>query len=371
MSVSPLDRRMLLLAARAGWRAAGRVEPNPMVGCVIGSVGGVVLGVGHHRVFGGPHAEVEAIADCQRRGHSTHGATAWVTLEPCNHFGKTGPCTEALLRAGVARVVFARRDPNPPASGGAERLRGLGVEVVEAGGMAFVERLSEAFVKRVKTGLPWVIAKWAQTLDGKVATRSGDSKWISNPSSRLMVHRLRARVDAVLTGVGTVRVDDPMLTARGVAVRRLARRCIVDPRLETPANAAMLRTASDAPITFFTGATAARGERAESLRAAGCEVVALPLVSDGLDLLAALRHLASAHAASNVLTECGPGLMGRLFRSGLVDEALVFTAPKLLGDQAALAAATIGEASSIAHAVPLTLRRVRVVGGDVVGVYGR
>jgi diaminohydroxyphosphoribosylaminopyrimidine deaminase/5-amino-6-(5-phosphoribosylamino)uracil reductase len=366
--VKTLDERMMLRAALAGWRGMGRVEPNPMVGCVIGNVRGEVLGVGWHRVFGGAHAEVEALRDCERRRFSAHGATVWVTLEPCNHFGKTPPCVDALLRAGVARVVFARRDPNPPASGGAARLVASGVDVVELTGCELATRLSEPFVKRTKTGLPWVIAKWAQTLDGKVATRTGDSKWISNEFSRAMVHRMRGRVDAVLTGIGTVRADDPLFTARGLGVvRRAARRCVVDPRLEIPDSAAMLGGVDGAPVTLFCSADAAGSGRAESLRAAGCEVVGLP--EDGLgwlDVAAGLRHLVAAHQAANVMVESGPGLLGRMIAAGLVDEALVFVAPKLLGDPSGLSAAAVGEVSRIEDGVKIRPVRVRQVGGDVV-----
>ncbi|MFM9958347.1 MAG: bifunctional diaminohydroxyphosphoribosylaminopyrimidine deaminase/5-amino-6-(5-phosphoribosylamino)uracil reductase RibD [Phycisphaerales bacterium] len=388
MSTTPLDLRMIRHAALAGWRGFGRVEPNPMVGCVIGTVRGEVLGVGWHRVFGGPHAEVEAIADCERRGHPTHGATAWVTLEPCNHFGKTPPCTDALLRAGIARVVFARRDPNKPASGGAERLAAAGVECVEVPpqqqGGELALRLSDPFIKRLHTGLPWVIAKWAQTLDGKVATRTGDSKWISGESSRAMVHRLRGRVDAVLTGIGTVRADNPRLTARPNhgQPRRTPRRCIIDPRLETPREALLLTGsaagANDGPVTLFTTPVAAHSPRAEELRRAGVEVVPLPTASggslqgaggaSGLDLAAALRHLARAHDALNVLVESGPGLLGRLIAAGLVDEALVFIAPKLLGDPAGLSPAAVGEAPSIARATALRMLRVSRREQDIVVV---
>jgi diaminohydroxyphosphoribosylaminopyrimidine deaminase/5-amino-6-(5-phosphoribosylamino)uracil reductase len=368
--VKTLDERMMLRAALAGWRGMGRVEPNPMVGCVIGNVRGEVLGVGWHRVFGGAHAEVEALRDCERRGHSAHGATAWVTLEPCNHFGKTPPCVDALLRAGVARVVFARRDPNPPASGGAARLAAAGVEIVELEGCELATRLSEPFVKRTSTGLPWVVAKWAQTLDGKVATRTGDSKWISNEFSRAMVHRLRGRVDAVLTGIGTVRGDDPRLTARGLgAVRRVARRCVVDPRLEIPDSTTMLRGVGDAPVTLFCSVDAAASGRAGSLRGIGCEVVGLPEDGRGsLDVAAALRHLVGVHQAANVMIESGPRLLGRMIGAGLVDEALVFVAPKLLGDPAGLSAVAVGEVPRIEDGVKMRLVRVRQAAGDVVMV---
>lgn len=375
---SALDVRMMRRAALVGWRGMGRVEPNPMVGCVIGTVRGEILGVGWHAKFGGPHAEVEAIRDCQRRGNATHGTTAWVTLEPCNHFGKTPPCVDALLRAGVARVVFARRDPNAPASGGAERLRASGVEAVEmlAGSVPEIAmRLSDPFVKRVTTGLPWVIAKWAQTLDGKIATRTGDSKWISNEYSRALVHRMRGRIDAILTGIGTVRADDPLLTARGCIVRRTARRCVVDPRLEIADSSALLRGKAigtpargcEVPVTLFTSETAAASPRADALRTRGCEIAGLPAIGSGsLDLAASLRHLAQIHQAANVMVESGPGLLGKMFAAGLIDECVVMIAPKVLGDVAAPSAVGIGPINLIAQARSIAPSRVRSLGGDLV-----
>ena len=200
-------REMLDLAARLAMRAAGDVEPNPMVGCVIvrpgeGDLASRIIGRGHHRFFGEEHAEAEALADCCRRGQSPRGATMYVTLEPCNHQGKQPPCTDAIIAAGIGRVVCARRDPNPAAAGGEGKLRAAGIDCEVNDSSVLATRLADPFAKRVTTGLPWVIAKWAQTIDGWIATRTGESKWISGAPSRNKVHRIRARVDAIITAIG-------------------------------------------------------------------------------------------------------------------------------------------------------------------------
>lgn len=367
-----LDRAMLRRAALAAWRAAGYAEPNPLVGCVIGRADGAVLGIGHHHRFGEAHAEINALADCARRGFSPRGATAWVTLEPCAHTGKTGPCARALVEAGIAEVVYARADPNPLAAGGAAMLSAAGVAQRLSEACAFATRISDPFCRRIATGLPWVIAKWAQTIDGRIATRSGASKWISGATSRRAVHRLRARVDAILTGMGTVRADDPLLIARGVHVRRTALRVVIDPRLEIDPRSALVRSVEQAPLLVVTLENAASEDsaRARELRQAGVELLE-SRGAEGVDLPAMLRYLAGERGVSNVLVEAGPGLLGRLFRQDLVDEAHVYIAPMLLGDAEALSAADMGEAPSLDAARRLTLLRSRVLAGDAQLVYRR
>lgn len=347
------DRAMLDLAARVALRAAGDVEPNPLVGCVIGRIDRgrpVVLGVGHHRRFGGPHAEVEALESCRRSDADPRGATAWVTLEPCAHTGKTGPCTRALIDAGVRRVVYAREDPHPLARGGAAALHAAGVEVELSGASPDATRLADPFVRRVSAGLPWVIAKWAQTLDGRVATRSGESKWISCRRSLATTHRVRARVDAIIIGVGTAVADDPMLTARGVRrVRRLAARVVLDPSLRTPPEGALARTAREAPLVLACDQALAAGRdpRAERWRGLGAEVWGLGRVASGLDVRELLRRLASERDATNVVVEGGPTTLGAFLEADAIDEARVFVAPLALGDDDALPAIR----GRIAHAL--------------------
>ncbi|MGE3107506.1 MAG: bifunctional diaminohydroxyphosphoribosylaminopyrimidine deaminase/5-amino-6-(5-phosphoribosylamino)uracil reductase RibD [Phycisphaerales bacterium] len=382
------DRTLLDLAARAALRARGDVEPNPLVGALIVREGAPssaptdrkprlhVIGIGHHRRYGGPHAEVEAINNCLARGDSPRGCTMYVTLEPCNHTGKTPPCTKAIIDAGIARVVIARRDPNPIAEGGAAALQRAGVEVRWSSASKMALWISEPFIKRMLTGLPWVIAKWAQTIDGRIATRENDSKWISGEVSRRRVHRLRACVDAVMTAEGTVLADNPLLTARDVArVRRVARRVVISRDLDVLMNARLITTAAQFPTTFFCQNAAFREKTLyrEHLSKQGVEIVPLPLLpnSNRLDLRAALKHLAEKHGASTVLVESGPRLLGSLFDQDLIDEAHVYIAPKLLGDAEALPAVTGFLARSMNDALPLRLLHAKRSGDDMLHVYSR
>lgn len=364
------DVRMLRLAARAAARGFGHVEPNPMVGCVIGRNDGTILAIGHHRRFGGPHAEVEALNACAAADHDPRGATAWVTLEPCSHFGKQPPCCNALIRAGVARVVAARRDPHPVSAGGAERLASAGIrfDIVPCDQALAV---GDPFVKRIKTGLPWVIAKWAQTIDGKIADRFGASKWISCEASRRRVHAWRGRVDAILTAIGTVKADDPLLTARGVRPRRIARRIVIDPRLEIPETSALVQSVRSAPLMIVAdhleGDAALKRDR---LVRAGAEVIEWSSRIDAIPLPMVLRSLTERHGVSTVLVEAGPGLLGRLFADHLVDEARVFISPKVLGDPTAPSAAQLRHAVPLAAAASLSLIRAGRCGRDALLCFG-
>ncbi|MEM9083512.1 MAG: bifunctional diaminohydroxyphosphoribosylaminopyrimidine deaminase/5-amino-6-(5-phosphoribosylamino)uracil reductase RibD [Planctomycetota bacterium] len=362
-------RVMLDRAARAGFRALGRVEPGVMVGCVLVTRTGEVV-VAHHERFGAPHAEANALALCRARGIDASGAEVFVTLEPCAHTGKTPPCADALIEAGVGKVVCARRDPNRVASGGAERLRSAGIDTCFTDASANAVALSDAFVKRVTTGLPWVVVKWAQTLDGKLAARSGHSQWVSNDRSRRAVHRLRGRIDAVLTGIGTVKADDPMLTARGVTVRRVARRGVIDEGLELPTDCALVRSSGESPVTVVTTAESvgdqAGGARAEALRALGVEVLEAPSCLGGLvDLRAALAMLVDRHQIANLMVEAGSGLVSAFLEAQLADELLVYVAPKLLGDSEAMSAVTGRCAERMDEAVQLSLRSLRKMGDDL------
>ncbi len=366
---------MLDLAARIASRAAGYVEPNPLVGCVIvsGDGSGRMIGMGHHHVNGGPHAEVNALADCDLRREDPRGSTVYVTLEPCNAPGKQPPCVDALIAAGVRRVVCARRDPHPKGVGGAERLMASGVQFDWSDASENAIRLSDPFIKRVTTGLPWTIVKWAQTIDGRVATRTGESKWISCEASRRRVHRLRARVDAVVTAVGTLLADDPVLTARaGWRRRRVARRVVIDPGLEIPESSMMVRTIDEAPLSIFCSdeALGQHQRKVATLTALGAEIVSMgsegEIAVDGV-----LRHLVSAHGCTNVLVEAGPGLLGRLFDGDLVDEAHVYIAPFLLGDEQAKPGIRGRVAERLADGKRFALRRVKRIRDDVLIEYAR
>lgn len=359
------DKRMLDLAARAAWRGFGLVEPNPMVGCVLTDRAGVVLAIGHHRRFGAPHAEVEAIRSAQSRGASTAGATAWVTLEPCATHGKTPPCVSALLDAGVAQVVISSADPSE-SGGGAAALSDAGSRVRFTEASTAANRVSAPFRMRVLHDRPWIIAKWAQTVDGRLATGSGDSKWISCETSRRWVHRLRSRVDAVIIGTGTAHTDDPQLTARiGRAPRRVARRIIVDTRLRTPVDSNLVSSAHQCPTTIVTTAESAESGHADKFQDRGVEIVGAAADKNGqVDLQSAMQELARLHTLSNVLLESGPTLLGSFFASGLVDEAAVFVAPRLMADESGQAISLGKEVNCIADARQLMLQRVRRSGDD-------
>lgn len=364
---------MLDLAARVAMRGMGYVEPNPCVGAVIVRDGNVI-GIGHHQRYGAAHAEPNAIADCERRfgAGAAKGATMYVTLEPCSHTGKQPPCVDAIIAAGIERVVCARRDPNPVALGGAERLAAAGVEFELTEASPNATRLSDAFIKRLTTGMPWVIAKWAQTIDGRVGTRTGESKWISNERSRRNVHRLRARVDAVVTAIGTILADDPVLTARGGWTRRrIARRVVIDPGLEIPENAQIAHTGDEAPLMVVCADEALVQQRKIALLTGlGVEVVSLGS-ADEVSVDAVLRHLVDTSEATNVLIEAGPGLLGRLFDGDLVDEAHVYIAPKLLGDDHAKPAVRGRVAERLSDAREFALDRVRRFDDDLMMVYRR
>ncbi len=370
------DRRYLDIAGRIALRGRGDVEPNPCVGCVIVK-DGEIIGLGHHRKFGGPHAERDALASCKRLGHDPRGATMYVTLEPCAHVGKQPPCTEAILQQGIARVVYARPDPHSLSGNGAGILKSAGVPSEHCGVSALATSAADPFIRRTKAGLPWVIAKWAQTIDGRIATRSGESQWISNELSRARVHRLRSRVDVILTGLGTVLADDPMLNARGVErVRRIARRVIVDTHLDTPEDAAIIRSANEFPTSIACAKEIAVAElvtdRRTRLESAGVEIVGVPTPVNGrVDLELLLRALADRYDATNVLIEAGPGLLGSLFAQDLVDEAIVYVAPLLLGDDEAQSAATGRAVESLRDGRRFRLVRTKQLKSDVELTYSR
>jgi diaminohydroxyphosphoribosylaminopyrimidine deaminase/5-amino-6-(5-phosphoribosylamino)uracil reductase len=367
------DRQMLDLAARVACRAEGYVGENPMVGAVLVREG-QVIGLGHHRRFGGVHAERDAIDDCRRRGSDPRGATMYVTLEPCSHTGKQPPCTELIVREKIAEVVCARKDPNPVAAGGAEKLRAAGVSIRFTNVSAAASSLSDAFVKRVTTGLPWVIAKWAQTIDGRIATRSGESKWISSDRSRRRVHKLRARVDAVLTGMGTVLADNPLLTARDVRkVRSRAIRVVADSDLDIPEDSALVKTAREVRTVVACDKELACAEitreKRMRLAMAGVLVIGVPARGSGIDLRELLWELRRQCGVSNVLVEAGPGLIGSMLDADLLDELRVYVAPLMLGDEMARSAAAGRIAPSLTAAQRFHLFRAKILENDLEVTY--
>ncbi|MDB5370028.1 MAG: riboflavin biosynthesis protein RibD [Roseomonas sp.] len=316
-------RAALALAARG----LGNTWPNPAVGCVIVRDGAVV-GRGWTAPAGRPHAETEAL---QRAGHAARGATAYVTLEPCCHWGRTPPCTDALIASGVARVVVALRDPDPRVDGrGLRLLREAGIEVTEAVLQSEAASVTAGFIKRVAVGLPMVTLKLASTLDGRIATRTGESRWITGPAARRAVHAMRARHDAVLVGSGTLLADDPDLSCRlpGAAMIPTVR-VVADARLRTPPSARLFDNPAPAWIATRPGHPDAP---LEALRARGAEIVEVPEAegATGLDPAALLRALA-VRGVTRVLAEGGAALAAALLRAGLVDRLAWFHAPAIMG----------------------------------------
>lgn len=362
-------RRFLDIAGRAALRGWGFVEPNPMVGCVIATESGECVAVGHHKRFGSAHAEVEALRACRERGVDPRGLVAYVTLEPCNHQGKTPACTAALLNAGISRVVCARQDPFPPAAGGAAHMIARGVPVLFSDASRIACEVARPFIHRVESGLPWVIAKWAQTIDGRIATRTGDSWWISGETSRRRVHALRGRVDAVLTGIGTVLADDPQLTARSVPVRRIAQRIVVDPGARTPPESRLVRSEHQAPVLIVHAPDPTARARAKTLQTLGVQT--LEWEQSEIDLRRLLAWLSAERGVSSVLVEAGPGLMGRLARADLIDELWQFTGAQLLGDEEAMPPVRGDVVPRIADGRRYRLLRTRSIGDDVLSIYRR
>lgn len=305
---------------------AGGAEPNPLVGCVFVK-NQQLIGQGYHARYGGPHAEVEALRSLSDPAEAT-ACTAYVTLEPCSHFGKTPPCAEALVAAGVSRVVVAMLDPFPEVAGrGLARLRQAGIEVEVDVLEAEARVLNAPYLKRLATGLPWVIAKWAMSLDGKIATSTGSSQWISGAASRADAHRVRGRLDAIIVGIGTVLADDPLLTARP-AGPRVPRRVIFDSQGKLPLGGRLANSLDQAPLCVVSSEQISAAQES-AFRQRGIELWKTP-GSAAEQLEPTLRRLA-AEGATNVLIEGGPGLLGQFAAAGLLDELQIYLAPKLLG----------------------------------------
>jgi diaminohydroxyphosphoribosylaminopyrimidine deaminase/5-amino-6-(5-phosphoribosylamino)uracil reductase len=316
--------RMALALAAQG---AGRVSPNPMVGAVLVNAQRIV-GRGFHQAVGGAHAEVNAIDDA---GDQARGATLYVTLEPCNHQGRTPPCTRKIIEAGIARVVVAMADPNPDVTGGGNAyLRARGIDVVCGVCADEARQLNEIFVKHVRTKLPFVVLKMAATLDGRIATRTGDARWVTGPAARARVHTMRHAMDAIMVGVGTVAADDPALTARlegGGGVDPI--RIVLDTHLRMPAAARMLRQDSTAETWVVCGPQAAQDEKTR-LKDRGARILEAPLQAGRIDLKA-LMDLLGARQVTSVLIEGGAQVAASALQADVVDKVMFFYAPKILG----------------------------------------
>lgn len=353
------DTYFMRLALQEAACGEGMVEPNPMVGCVIvrpdlpetasdrkvrnATRNGAslsepvprIVGVGHHQHFGGPHAEIEALGKAKARAK---GATAYVTLEPCCHFGKTPPCTEALIKAGVKRVVAAMRDPFPKVAGeGLRRLREAGIETCVGVCRKEAERLNAPYLTRLTKNRPWIIGKWAMTLDGKIATKTGSSYWVSSESSRARVHQIRNRMDAILIGSRTAMEDDPCLTVRlpeGQTPLRTPTRIVFDSGGTISVFSELALTAKDVPLMLIFGPKAAP-EKKTFWEGKGAEVLVLTAPTHEQRLILMMEELAR-RGVTNLLCEGGGELLGHLFDLDFLDEVAVFVSPKIVGGHSAV-----------------------------------
>lgn len=330
-----------------------------MVGCVV-THGAEIIAEGWHHRFGGPHAEIEALS---MAGNRAAGSTVYVTLEPCCHVGKTPPCTKALIAAGVRRVVAAMRDPFPAVAGqGALELTAAGIEV-EFGVLEKDARWFNApYLKLIACQTPWIIAKWAMTLDGKIATRSGESRWISSEASRRVVHELRGRMDAILVGSGTALADDPLLIARPPGARQAAR-IVFDSQARLPLTSQLARTARELPVIVAAAASVPPQQR-QQLEAAGCEVLALPGDSHETRLNELLAEL-GRRRMTNLLVEGGGRLLGLCLDSGQIDEAHVFIAPRVIGGAGAPSPVAGKGVERLTDALRLESPQWRALGDDL------
>jgi len=355
--VSGFDEKIMKRAIQLARKGVGRTSPNPAVGCVIVKDGETV-GEGWHRKAGTPHAEVHALKEA---GERAKGADLYVTLEPCSHFGKTPPCADAVAAAGVSRVYVGMIDPNPLVSGrGIERLRKSGVKVEAGLCEAGCRVLNLPFIKHVTTGLPYVTMKSAMTMDGKTAALSGDSRWITSESSRKLVHRLRASVDAVLTGSGTLLADDPQLTVR-MAGGKSPVRIVVDSSLQTPVDCRLMSEAGKTPVIIAT--ISSDQAKARALAEKGAELLICRDKGGAVDLDDLLARLGS-RGIQSILLEGGERLCGEMLRHRLIDRFMFFYAPKILGGEGKGLFAGAG-ASFMKDAYPLTIAKVSRVGADI------
>jgi diaminohydroxyphosphoribosylaminopyrimidine deaminase / 5-amino-6-(5-phosphoribosylamino)uracil reductase len=360
----------LELARQALWLTS----PNPRVGCVITAPDGTLLGQGQTQRAGGPHAEVMALRDATERGQSVRGATAWVTLEPCAHLGRTGPCCDALASAGIGRVVAALTDPNPQVAGqGLARLAAAGVQTTlldpNAHEAIQAHELNIGFFSRMERGLPWVRMKMATSLDGQTALQNGQSQWITGPEARADGHAWRARACAILTGIGTVLEDDPQLNVRGLAAPRQPHLVVVDSRLEMPLKAKLLDTQGTGEqarqIWIYTAADPTESEQANkraALNTLGAQVIDMPGPGGKVDLAAMLRDLARREI-NELHVEAGHKLNGSFIRDGLVDEYLIYMAPLLLGSGQGMA--NLPTLSVLSDAVKLAFHTADRIGPDL------
>ena len=370
------DFKYMKRALSLSLKGMGFVNPNPLVGAVIVK-GGKIIGEGYHKKYGGAHAEINALNNCK---DSPHGATMYVTLEPCSHHGKTPPCVDAIIKSGIAKVVCAMKDPNPKVCGaGLKKLKDAGIEVVCDVLRDEAVAINEVFIKYISTQMPFVVVKSAVTLDGKIATRVGDSKWITNEKSRKIVHKLRHRYSAIMVGVNTVLRDDPLLTAR---VRTGSGSCqgdspptgggnknpvriVLDPTLRTPLNAKLL---DDSAQTIIVTGENYDNERYTELTNLGVSVLVIPL-RDGIIPLDVVMKELGERGIDSVLIEGGGTLNGCAFEAGIVDKVVVFIAPKLVGGKDAPTLFEAHGVEKMSQASELILVGRKEIDGDIMLEY--
>lgn len=359
------DTYFMEMALDLARKGAGYTAPNPMVGAVVVK-NGEVVGKGWHQKAGGPHAEVHAIDDA---GSQAAGATIYVTLEPCNHTGKTPPCTEKILKAGIQRVVVAMRDPNPIAAGGMEYLAEQGVAITTGICEREAKKLNECFLKYVTTQRPFVILKCAATLDGRIATKSGDSKWISGEESRHFVHLIRHQTDAIMVGVDTVKADDPSLTTRLEHMEgKDPVRVILDTRLTIPENAKLLQLKSDSDTLLVCGDLSQLGkerlEKKKRLEEKGARIIEAPLKEGRIDLDRLMDILGSLGITS-LLIEGGSRVIASALQAGIADKVFLFFAPKFLAGDDGIPICRGEGPALMKDCIPLKSMDVKKSGGDI------
>lgn len=346
-------------------KGRGFTAPNPMVGAVVVK-NKKIIGKGYHEKNGSAHAEVNAINDA---GSDCRGASIYVTLEPCNHTGKTPPCTEKILKAGIKRVVMAMDDPNPVAAGGAEYLRQNGIEVISGICKEEAEKLNESFIKYTITKKPFVILKYASTLDGRIATKTGDSKWISGPESRKFVHEIRHYVDAIMVGINTIKADDPSLTTRLENVEaKDPRRIILDTRLSFPEDAKMLRLNSNSDTILVSGNLDTNNktiaEKRKRLEKMGVTILEVPLKDKRIDLAILITKLGEIGITS-LLIEGGSQVIASALNTGIVDKVFAFYGPKMLGGDDGIPVCRGKGPALMKDSIKLSNISVRLSGEDV------
>jgi len=359
------SQRYMWMALRLARRGVGSVEPNPAVGAVIVKAN-QIIGRGWHKKFGGPHAEINALEDCKTLGVNPRGAVMYVTLEPCSHVGKTGPCTQAIIEAGLAKVFAATIDPSEHAKGkGIEQLRNAGIEVQTGICETEARLLNAPFFKFAATGRCWVTLKWAQSIDGKVAwaQKSDEQGWISGEQSRKDVHKLRRRVQAILVGVNTIIADDPLLTARPSKGKKLTR-IVLDNHLRFPLDCKLIKTAEKSPVLIYTRGDTIQNnpEIAEKITNKGAEVLTYPDMEGRSNLQFLLDEL-SKRGISHLLVEGGPSVLTSFLKEQLTDEIVVYIAPKILGAQGSVE--ITGPMAELTQAVGLHYVDIERFGDDV------